>query len=154
MSRLTSLWRNLVHRQHVEQDLHDEVPSGFRPLGRRKVRFGMRMEDARRAARLEFGRVEIVMEHVRDVRAGEFADALRQDLLYAARMLRRNPLFTLTAVLSLAIGIGANTTIFTVANGLFFIPQWVYPKPIVSLTSSTLRAVWACSTPIPTSRPP
>ena len=55
---------------------------------------------------------------MRDVRAGAFIDTLLQDVRYAARLLRRNPLFTLTAALSLAIGIGATTTVFTVANGL------------------------------------
>lgn len=55
-------------------------------------------------------------------RAGAFADVLLRDVRYAGRLLRRNPLFTLTASLSLAIGIGANTTIFTVANALLFRP--------------------------------
>ena len=55
---------------------------------------------------------------MRDVRAGAFLDTVLGDIRYAARLLVRNPLFTLTAALSLAIGIGATTTIFTVANGL------------------------------------
>ena len=120
MSRLTSLWRNLVHRERVEQELNNELHVAFGLMVDENVRAGMRPEDARRAARLEFGAVELVKEHVRDIRAGAFADVIRQDLRYATRMLRRNPLFTLTAALSLAIGIGANTTIFTVANGLLF----------------------------------
>ena len=57
-------------------------------------------------------------EQVRDARAGAFVDGLLQDSRYGARVLRRNPIFTLTAALSLAIGIGATTTIFTVANAL------------------------------------
>ena len=80
----------------------------------------MRPEDARRAARLELGQPEVVQEQIRDARAGAFVDTFLQDLRYGARLLRWNPLFALTAALSLAIGIGANTTIFTVANALLF----------------------------------
>jgi predicted permease len=59
---------------------------------------------------------------VRDIKAGAFLDTLAQDGRYAARLLRRHPLFTLTATLSLAIGIGATTTVFTIANGLLLRP--------------------------------
>ena len=82
-----------------------------------KTRAGMSRADARRAAAIEL-RIESVKEQVREVRAGAFIETLLQDVRYAARLLRRNPLFTLTAALSLAIGIGATTTVFTVANGL------------------------------------
>ena len=85
-----------------------------------KIRAGLSPEDARRAAALELGSTEAIKDNVRDARAGAFLDMLGQDLRYGARLLRRNPLFTLTAALSLAIGIGATTSIFTVANGLLF----------------------------------
>ena len=65
-------------------------------------------------ALLEFGGVESVKEQVRGVRAGAFVETTLLDIRYAARLLRRNPLFTATAALSQAIGIGATTTIFTV----------------------------------------
>jgi predicted permease len=78
----------------------------------------MAPEHARRAARLELGGAESIKEQIRDVRAGSFLDTLLQDVRYGSRLLRRNPLFALTAALSLAIGIGATTTIFTVANDL------------------------------------
>ncbi len=80
----------------------------------------MTPEEARRAALIELGGVEAVKEQVRDVRAGAFLDAFARDVRYAARLLARNPLFAITAALSLAIGIGANTTIFSIANGLMF----------------------------------
>ena len=116
--RLRSLWRNLVHRGRVERDLDDEVRGVFDLVVAEKTLAGMRPDDARRAATLELGRVDIVKEQVRDARAGAFVDGFLQDSRYGARVLRRNPIFALTAALSLAIGIGATTTIFTVANAL------------------------------------
>ena len=118
MSRFISFWRNLVTRGRVDRDLDDELCAALELLVDEKVRAGMTPEHARRAARLELGNAESIKEQVRDARAGAFLDTLLQDVRYGARLLRRNPLFALTAALSLALGIGATTTIFTVANGL------------------------------------
>jgi predicted permease len=118
MSRLLSLWRNLVRKEQVERDLDDEMKATLDLLADEKVRAGHRPEDARRAAALELGGVESVKEQVREVRRGALVDTAVRDLRHAARLLWRSPLFTLTAALSLAIGIGATTAIFTVANGL------------------------------------
>jgi len=109
--------RNLVRRDRLERDLDDELRASVDLLVDEKVRSGMDATTARRAAATEL-RIESVKEQVRDVRAGSFVETLLQDVRYAARLLRRNPLFTLTAAASLAIGIGATTTVFTVANGL------------------------------------
>ncbi|HLG56069.1 MAG TPA: ABC transporter permease [Vicinamibacterales bacterium] len=117
MSRLVSMWRNIVHRGRVEQDLDAEVRAAFELLVDEKTRAGLSDTDARRAAAIEL-RIEPIKEQVREVRAGAFFETMLQDVQYAARLLRRNPLFALTAALSLAIGIGATTTVFTVANGL------------------------------------
>jgi hypothetical protein len=122
LSKFAAVWRNLVHRNQVERDLDEEVRVHLELLVDERIRAGMSPDDARRAAALETGGVEAVKEHVRDVRAGAIAEQFLQDIHYAARQLRRDPLFTLTAALSLAIGIGANTTIFTVANALLFRP--------------------------------
>jgi len=117
MKRLLNAIRNLVRRDRLERDLDDELRASFDLLVDEKVRGGMDATTARRAAATEL-RIESVKEQVRDVRAGSFVETLLQDVRYAARLLRRNPLFTLTAAASLAIGIGATTTVFTVANGL------------------------------------
>ena len=117
MTRFFRFWRNLVSRDRVERDLDEELRAAFDLLIDEKVRGGMSVEDARRAAAVEL-RIESVKEQVREVRAGSFVETLGQDTRYAARLLRRNPLFAMTAALSLSIGIGATTTVFTVGNGL------------------------------------
>jgi len=117
MMRIFHAVRNLVRRDRLERDLDEELRASLDLLVDEKVRGGMDTTTARRAAAAEL-RIESVKEQVRDVRAGSFIETLLQDARYAARLLRRNPLFTLTAAASLAIGIGATTTVFTVANGL------------------------------------
>src|SRR5262245_26141627 len=99
--RLASLWRNLTHRDQLERDLDEEMRSVFALMVDAKERAGMQPEAARRAARLELGGVEILKDRVRDVRAGAFVDAFLRDGRYGMRVLRRNPLFMVTAVLSL-----------------------------------------------------
>lgn len=118
MVRLRSLVRNLLRRSRVERELDDELRATLEALIAEKTASGMSAHAARRAALLELGGIESVKNGVRDVRAGALVETLLQDVRYAARLLRRNPLFAATAALSLAIGIGATTTIFTVGNGL------------------------------------
>jgi predicted permease len=140
MSRISSLWRNLVHRDRVERDLDDEVRAAFELLVDEKRRAGLPPAEARRAATLELGGVESVKEQVRAARTGALADAFVWDVRYAARLLRRNPLFALTAALSLAIGIGATVTIFTVANGLLLraAPGVASPDRLVDISRTEL----------------
>ncbi len=122
MSRVASLWRNVVHRDRIERDLDDEVRGVVGLLIDEKIQQGMRPEDARRAAMLELGRVDSVKSQVRDARTGASLDIFLQDVRYGVRSLRRTPGFTLAAVLTLALGIGANTTIFTLLDAVVFKP--------------------------------
>ena len=112
------LVRNVLSRDRVERDLDDELQAALDLLIDEELARGKSPADARRSALLTLGGIETVKVQVRDARAGAWFDTVLGDIRYAARLLVRNPIFTLTAAVSLAIGIGATTTIFTVANGL------------------------------------
>jgi predicted permease len=116
--RARSLWRNLVHRRRVERDLDDEVRFAIELFVEEKMAAGMPEAEARRAATRHIGRAESIAERVRETRAGASYDVFRQDLRYGSRLLIRNPLFSLTAIVSLGICIGANTAVFSVVNRL------------------------------------
>jgi predicted permease len=118
--RIRALWRNLVHRNRVERDLDDELRTAFELQIEDGIRRGLDPQSARREATLRLGRVESIQTHVRQVRTGALIDAFIQDVRYGARLLWRQPLFSLTAVLSLAICLAANTTVFSIANRLLF----------------------------------
>jgi hypothetical protein len=120
MRRLFLRIVNAIRPNRPEPDLARELASHLALLEDEFQRRGLTAADARRAARLALGGIEQTKELHRDARSFVWLDDARRDVLYAARMLRRNPIFALTAALSLAIGIGANTTIFTVTNRLLF----------------------------------
>ena len=120
LRRLLAKLVDLLRPGRAEADLSRELASHLALLEDELLRRGLPAEQARRAARLSLGGVEQVKELHRDERSFVWLDDARRDLRHAVRLLRRDPLFALTAVLSLAIGIGANTTIFSVANALLF----------------------------------
>jgi predicted permease len=118
MSRLGSLWRNLRHRDRVDRDLDEELRSTVDALADEKMRAGMSRDGARRAAALELGGIESVKERVRDVRSGSVLTGIGRDLAYTWRLMKRQPAFVLVSVLTLAVGIGANTAIFTLVDAV------------------------------------
>jgi predicted permease len=109
---------NALRPDRAERELARETAAHLALLEDDYRRRGMSADDARFAARRAFGGVEQMKDRQRDARSFVWLDDARRDLRYSARLLRRNPIFALTAALSLAIGIGASTAVFTIANAL------------------------------------
>jgi hypothetical protein len=123
-----SFFRNLFARKDVERELDEELQSYIELLTAEKIKGGMKPDEARRAARLEAGGVEQIKEEVRDARSGALIETTVRDLKYGLRLLQRSPGFAALAVLTIALGIGANSAIFSVINGVVRKPLG-YPNP-------------------------
>src|SRR5207302_2484637 len=123
-----SLAARFCHRSQMENDLDEELRAHIQLRADDLERLGLTRVEAERRARIEFGGEARFKEECREAIAGNFIDILFQDLRFSSRMLRKSPGFAVVVILTIALGIGATTAVFSVVDATLLHPL-PYPEP-------------------------
>ena len=118
----------LVNADRLDRDAEQELAAHVEAAVADKVRRGVEEAEARRQVRLELGHPDVARERLREERPGAFLESLRQDAVYASRMLRKRPGFSALCVLTIAVGVGASTALFAVLHAVLLVPL-PFPQP-------------------------
>src|ERR671919_2847516 len=150
MSPLRRLW-NVLRRSRMDDDLRQELDTHVALIEEEERRHGLTAEQARRNARTRFGNPQAYRERALDAVIATWFEHAWKDVRFAARVLRRAPGFSAVAVLTMALGIGANAAIFSILNGVILRPL-PYPKS-EQLMSVTTQYPLIGAAPVPLSAP-